>query len=285
MAQVSQNEAQLGQSKAQIRQYSASAQFNGTQARRYRPLAASGAETDEKLATYVSQAQQARAQVEAAQSQSAADAAKIEYARRQIDIYRAQQLAAQAKIDRAEAQLAADLVDLDATTVVSSIAGRVGDRTVRVGQYLQTGTRVMTVVPVADLYVKANFKETQIGLMRIGQPARVTVDALSDTVLQGTVESFSPGTGAQFALVPTDNATGNFTKITQRVPVRVRLKAGPQARKVLVPGLSVIVEVDTISAKSDLDREHDESEARQNGRESANERADGQTHERGAGNE
>jgi membrane fusion protein, multidrug efflux system len=122
---------------------------------------------------------------------------------------------------------------------------------VRVGQYVQPGTRLMTLVPTQDLYIRANFKETQIRLMRVGQPASIYVDALSGTDLRGTVESFSPGTGAQFALLPPDNATGNFTKIVQRVSVRIRVLASDEIRKLLLPGLSVTVEVDTRSARDE----------------------------------
>jgi len=104
-------------------------------------------------------------------------------------------------------------------------------------------------VPVQDLYLGANFKETQIGLMRAGQPVTIRVDALPGADLHGTVESFSPGTGSQFALLPPQNATGNFTKIVQRVPVRIHIDADDEARKVLVPGLSVTVRVDTRSGR------------------------------------
>ena len=136
----------------------------------------------------------------------------------------------------------------------STIAGRVGDRTVRVGQYVQPGTRLMTIVPVQDVYLAANFKETQIGLMRAGQPATIHVDALAGADLHGTVDSFSPGTGSQFALLPAQNATGNFTKIVQRVPVHIHIAAGPETRKVLLPGLSVTVNVDTRSARDAAQR-------------------------------
>jgi membrane fusion protein (multidrug efflux system) len=107
----------------------------------------------------------------------------------------------------------------------------------------------MTIVPVQDVYLEANFKETQIGLMRAGQPAKVRVDALPGVELHGTVVSLSPGTGSQFALLPPQNATGNFTKIVQRVPVRIRLDADAFVRPVLVPGLSVTVRVDTRSGR------------------------------------
>ncbi len=112
----------------------------------------------------------------------------------------------------------------------------------------------MSVVPLQALYITANFKETQLGLMRAGQHATIKVDALPGVSLRGHVESVSPGTGAQFSLLPPQNATGNFTKIVQRVPVRIAIDAGPEARRVLVPGMSVDVTVDTIGAKGDLQR-------------------------------
>lgn len=112
----------------------------------------------------------------------------------------------------------------------------------------------MSVVPLRQIYVTANFKETQLALMRPGQPATIKVDALDGTELRGRVASLSPGTGAQFSLLPPQNATGNFTKIVQRVPVRIALEASPAARRLLVPGLSVTVTVDTRSAKGQLDQ-------------------------------
>jgi membrane fusion protein (multidrug efflux system) len=118
----------------------------------------------------------------------------------------------------------------------------------------------MSIVPLDNLYVEANFKETQLGLMRIGQPVSIEVDTLRGVELHGTIASFAPGTGAEFSLLPPRNSTGNFTKIVQRVPVRITLEAGPEARKLLVPGLSVTVTVDTRSAKDELHRVQHEQE-------------------------
>ena len=119
----------------------------------------------------------------------------------------------------------------------------------RVGQFVQPGQRLMTIVPVQAIYIEANYKETQIGLMRPGQPATIEVDALPGVEFHGSVDSITPGTGATFSLIPPQNATGNFTKIVQRVPVRIRIDAGPEARRVLVPGLSLRVDVDTSAAR------------------------------------
>jgi membrane fusion protein (multidrug efflux system) len=125
------------------------------------------------------------------------------------------------------------------------IDGVVGNRAGQVGQYIKPGAQLLSLVPLPRVYVTANFKETQLTWMRPGQTAEVTVDAYPDRPLIGRVESFAPGSGAQFSLLPPDNATGNFTKIVQRVPVRIALPAdGPLAAS-LRPGLSVTVTVDT----------------------------------------
>ncbi|UFH50885.1 HlyD family secretion protein [Pseudomonas sp. KNUC1026] len=135
--------------------------------------------------------------------------------------------------------------DYDDADIRAPLDGRVGDRGVRLGQFVQPGTRLLTVVPVQGLYLTANFKETQIGAMRAGQQVSVKVDALPGRELTGWIDSFAPGTGAQFALLPPANATGNFTKIVQRVPVRIRLEVPGDLQGVLLPGLSATVEVDT----------------------------------------
>jgi membrane fusion protein, multidrug efflux system len=246
-ADIERGQAELLEQQANIAQ--ASAQLEGArsseahaieQVKRYEPLVSSGAESDERLAELRNQQRQAAATV-------AADAAALRAAERQPATTQAQIDQARAQLAAAEASARQAQLDMQDTVIRSTLAGRVGDRTVRVGQYVQPGTRLMTVVPVQDLYLDANFKETQIGRMRVGQPATLRVDALPGTDLHGTVASFSPGTGAQFALLPPQNATGNFTKIVQRVPVRIHLDGGQEARKVLVPGLSVTVSVDTRS--------------------------------------
>jgi membrane fusion protein (multidrug efflux system) len=179
---------------------------------------------------------------------------------RRIGTFLAQIRQAEAQAQGARAQLAAANVDVGATLIRAAAAGRIGNKTVTVGQYAQSGTRLMSLVPLSKLYVTANFKETQIGLMRVGQPATIEVDALEGIKLRGRVQSVSPGTGSQFSLIPPSNATGNFTKIVQRVPVRIAIEASPDAWKLLVPGLSVNVTVDTIGAKGDLDRIEDQQE-------------------------
>ena len=246
-AELKQQHANAEQAKAQADVSRVSLTHAEDDVTRYRPLVATGAETAERLASLVSTRDQARATL-------AANLAAARSATMQIGATEAQIAQARAQMEAAQAQLNQSKLDLDDTTLLSPVAGRVGDRTIRVGQYVQPGTRLMTVVPVQSLYLEANFKETQVGRMRVGQPATLHVDALKGTELHGAVESFAPGTGAQFALLPPENATGNFTKIVQRVPVRIRVDTGPETRKVLLPGLSVTVDVDTKAATDDSKR-------------------------------
>jgi membrane fusion protein (multidrug efflux system) len=148
-----------------------------------------------------------------------------------------------AAIARARAALDLALQDQRNAMVRAPVDGVVGNRQVQQGDYVQPGSRLLTLVPLHDLYVTANFKETQTGRMQPGQPATVSVDALPGQTLRGTVDSFAPGSGSQFALLPFEPGTGNFTKIVQRVPVRIRLDPGQAALQRLRPGLSVTARV------------------------------------------
>ncbi|MBA1364650.1 HlyD family secretion protein [Burkholderia gladioli] len=237
-ADIAQQRANLEQAQAQAQVSSINLKHASEEYARYAPLAATGAETHERIADLKNTRDQAQATL-------AANNASIAAARAQINSSTAQLQQAQAQLEAAQASAAQSQLDLDNTVVRSTLDGRVGDRTVRVGQYVQPGTRLLTVVPVQDIYLVANFKETQVGRMRVGQPVTLHVDALPDRALHGKVDSFSPGTGSQFALLPPDNATGNFTKIVQRVPVRIHVDTDDETRRVLLPGLSVDVDVDT----------------------------------------
>lgn len=213
---------------------------------RNRPLVEKGAKSAAALSQLAANRDRTAAEL------SAARAALVQAQRRvESTAAQAEQLAAQR--NEAQVQYRAAANDLSATHLVAPLAGRVANRSVRVGQYVQPGTRLMTLVPSEDVYVVANFKETQVGLMRPGQPATIRVDALPGVAFKGRVTSITPGTGANFSLIPPQNATGNFTKIVQRVPVRIRIEAGPAARPLLVPGLSLEVEVDTRSGRDALD--------------------------------
>jgi membrane fusion protein (multidrug efflux system) len=243
-AQLTQQRANIAQSAAQEEVARVNLRHAQDEVARYTPLVATGAETAERLSELKSSRDQAQANL-------AANRAATESARSQIGALTAQLGQARAQLEAARASAAQSQLDLEHTVIRSSIAGRVGDRSVRVGQFVQPGTRMLSVVPVQDTYLTANFKETQVGRMRVGQPVEISVDALSGHTLHGVVDSFAPGTGSQFALLPAENATGNFTKIVQRVPVRIRLETGPQTHKVLLPGMSVIAKVDTRSSRED----------------------------------
>jgi membrane fusion protein (multidrug efflux system) len=151
---------------------------------------------------------------------------------------------AEATVSRARAALDLALQDQRHTLILAPIDGVVGNRQAQPGDYVQPGTRLMTLVPLTAVYVTANFKETQTVRMQPGQHVTVDVDALTGKPLTGVVESFAPGSGSMFSLLPFEPGTGNFTKIVQRVPVRIRFDAGQPGLAQLRPGLSVTARVD-----------------------------------------
>ena len=169
----------------------------------------------------------------------------------QLTVLQSQQREEEARLQQARANLWLAKNDLDNTVIRAPISGVAGNRAGQVGQYVKPGTQLLALVPLPNVYVTANFKETQLTRMRPGQLAEVSVDAYPDQVLEGRIESFAPASGAQFSLLPPDNATGNFTKIVQRVPVRIALPSGGPLAGLLRPGLSVTVTIDTRSTEGD----------------------------------
>jgi len=224
---------------------SADAQSEKAQAdrKRYEDLAQSGV-----VARH--DADQFRAAAISAQADAERSRAQFDVSRDQAAVTQAKRATLQAALAQSEAAVAAaratlDLSrqDLNHTLIRAPIDGVVGDRQVEQGDYVQPGTRLLTIVPLDALYVVANFKETQTPRMTTGQPAIVEVDALPGVELKGEVESFAPGSGSQFSLLPFEPGTGNFTKIVQRVPVRIRFEPGQAALASLRPGLSTTVTV------------------------------------------
>ena len=163
----------------------------------------------------------------------------------QLAVLGSQKREEEAKLMQTRAALQLAKNDLDNTVIRAPVAGIAGNRAGQIGQYVKPGTQLLSLVPLPRVYVTANFKETQLTRMRPGQPAEISVDAYPDRPLHGQVESFAPGSGAQFSLLPPDNATGNFTKVVQRVPVRIAVPADEPLLRLLRPGLSVTVTVDT----------------------------------------
>jgi membrane fusion protein (multidrug efflux system) len=196
-------------------------------------------------------ADQFRAAAVSAQSDAEHSRATLDVARNQAAVTAARRPVLQAAVGQAEAAVARARAALDLarqdqshTVIRAPIDGVVGDRQAEPGDYVQPGTRLLTVAPLDALYVTANFKETQVGRMRAGQGATIRVDALPGVKLRGEVDSFAPGTGSQFSLLPFEPGTGNFTKIVQRVPVRIRLDPRQPGLDRLRPGMSTTATVD-----------------------------------------
>jgi len=166
----------------------------------------------------------------------------------QLVVLLADRKQADAELAQAQATLTMAKNDLDNTVIKAPVDGVVGNKGVQVGQYVKVGTQLMAVVPLPQVYVVANFKETQLENMRPGQPVEIAVDAYPNHKLVGTVESFAPASGAVFSLLPPENATGNFTKVVQRVPIRIAVPKENALAGLLRPGLSVEVSVDTRAA-------------------------------------
>ncbi|KQV12367.1 hemolysin D [Rhizobium sp. Root1203] len=201
----------------------------------------------------VQSAQQAAAQITANRATTARDTAALEGAIRHVDILKAELAQAKAMLSRDLAVQRQAELNLSYARIVAPIDGVVGNRTLRVGQYVQAGTQLMTVVPTSAAYIVANFKETQLTDVHAGQPVDIDVDTFPGQVYHGRVESIAPASGQEFALLPPDNATGNFTKVVQRIPVRIVLDAHSAASGDLRPGMSVQPSIDTKGSKEDRD--------------------------------
>ena len=158
---------------------------------------------------------------------------------------KAQQEEARRTLRQLQTSLAKAERDLSFTVIRAPFDGVVGNRAVQVGDYVQPTQRLASLVPLEAVYIDANFKETQVAKLQSGQPVTISVDALPGQKLEGRVASFAPGSGSVFSLLPPDNATGNFTKVVQRLPVRILVPADLAEQGVLRPGMSVIVSVNT----------------------------------------
>ena len=170
----------------------------------------------------------------------ARDTANLASALKQVDLLKAEIAQANAALARARATQSQAELNLGYTSIVAPIDGIVGNRTLRTGQFVQAGTQLMSVVPVSGAYVVANYKETQLTDVREGQQVDIAVDMFPGHTVHGHVDSIAPASGQEFALLPPDNATGNFTKVVQRIPVKIALDASNDAAVELRPGMSVI---------------------------------------------
>jgi membrane fusion protein, multidrug efflux system len=171
--------------------------------------------------------------------------AQLAAQRQQMNVLDGQEMQARATLTVQRAALNLARINLGYTRITAPVDGMVGQRQVQAGQYVSTGTQVISIVPLPHVWVIANYKETQMTRIRVGQPARVTIDAFPHVMLHGHVDSWSPASGAQFSLLPPDNATGNFTKVVQRISVKIVLYPDPAIDDLLRPGMSAIPTIDT----------------------------------------
>ena len=235
-ARAAQEQAMIASRAAGVTQAQAQAGLARAQVDRYGKLAAQGWVSQQRIQTEQAGAQSAAASVTQAQAALVAEQRTAAV----LGSTREQSLAA---VAQARAGVEQARTNLDRTLIRAPSAGVVGARGVRPGQYVRPGGQLLSIVPLGDAYVVANFKETQLDRLRLGQTVEITADAFPGQLLTGRIDSFAPATGSEFALIPVENATGNFTKITQRIPVRIvvdRHEGGSALR----PGLSVEVKVD-----------------------------------------
>jgi membrane fusion protein (multidrug efflux system) len=193
----------------------------------------------------VQRAQQAQSDIVQKQAKLDSDKTGVASAEKQISVLQAQLEQARAALAQQQANEHQAELNLSYTTITAPFDGTVGVRTLQVGQFVQPGTQLMAIVPLHAVYITANYMETQLTHVRAGQPVTINVDTFDGTVVHGHVESLAPASGQQFALLPPDNATGNFTKIVQRIPVKIALDENDPLAGQLRPGMSVEPTIDT----------------------------------------
>jgi len=233
-AQINVQQAQIKANQSQVDQAQAALTFAQQQAKRYQDLAQTGSGTVQNAQQWTSQQQQQQAALASAQ-------ANLAVAQRQLETLKAQRESAVASLAQANAQRDQAQLNLSYTTVTAAQAGRVVQLSGAVGQFAQPGTNLTMFVP-DEIWVTANFKETQLDAMRPGQPVTLEIDAYPERAIHGHVASVQPGSGTAFSLLPAQNATGNFVKIVQRVPVKVVID-NPPTDVALGPGMSVVPSV------------------------------------------
>jgi membrane fusion protein (multidrug efflux system) len=236
-AQVALQQPVIEQETAGVAAAEATLQFAQEEQARYDDLMKSGSGT-------IQRAQQTDAALREKTAQLQRGRSALSAAQKKIDVLVTERARAVAQADRAQAVEQQAALNLSYTTIAAPVDGTVGARTLRVGQYVSAGTQLMAVVPLDAVYVVANFKETQLTNVRSGQPVELRIDSFRKVRLTGHVDSLSPASGLEFALLPPDNATGNFTKIVQRVPVKIVLDDHKLAG-LLRPGMSAEPIVDT----------------------------------------
>jgi len=235
--QIAQQNLTVEQARQQVASDQAALQYSQQDSQRYTDLERTGYGT-------VQRAQQARSDLIQKEAKLDSDKTGIASAEKQVAVLGAQLDQARAALAQQQASEHQAELNLGYTTITAPFDGTVGVRTAQVGQYVQPGTQLVAVVPLHAIYITANYMETQLTNVRPGQPVTIAVDTFPGTVVHGHVESMAPASGQQFALLPPDNATGNFTKIVQRIPVKLALDADDPLAGRLRPGMSVEPTID-----------------------------------------
>ncbi|MGY8668069.1 HlyD family secretion protein [Bradyrhizobium sp. UFLA05-109] len=259
-AQIALQQPIIEQSTADVAAAEANLKFAQEERARYDELMKSGSGT-------IQRAQQTDAALRASDAQLQHAKSGLMAAQRKVDVLTTERARAVAQLERARAIAEQASLNLSYTEITAPVDGTVGARSLRVGQLVQAGTQLMAVVPLDAVYIVANFKETQLTHVRAGQPVEMRIDSFRNQTLHGHVDSLSPASGLEFALLPPDNATGNFTKIVQRVPVKIVLD-DHSLSGLLRPGMSAVPTVNTkqaVLAERDIGKRVADSAARANG--------------------
>jgi membrane fusion protein, multidrug efflux system len=243
-ASIVQQQSVVDQASASLAAARANYTFARADYNRYTDLASHGAGS-------VQNAQQAQSRIDTARADVSRNEATVKAARQQIAVLQADQARAQGTLEHALAALNTARLNLSWTRIVAPVDGMVGQRSLRLGAYVTAGAPLLAVVPLQKAYVVANFQETQLTSVRRGQAVDIHVDTLPDVVLHGSVDSLAPATGVTFSAIAPDNATGNFTKVVQRIPVKIVLRPGQPALQRLRVGMSVEATIHTAGSRGD----------------------------------
>jgi membrane fusion protein, multidrug efflux system len=236
--QIAQQKLVVEQDRQQVVSDQAALVFSQQNFQRYTQLAKTGYGT-------VQRAQQAQADITEKQAALQHDTTVVATAEKQIDVFEGQLAQANATLAQQQAMEHQAELNLSYTTITAPVDGTVGVRTLRVGEYVQAGTQLMAIAPLQAVYIVANYKETQLTDVQPGQLVTIDIDTFPGTTVHGHVNSLAPASGQEFALLPPDNATGNFTKIVQRIPVKIDIDKNDPLLGRLRPGMSVEPTIDT----------------------------------------
>jgi membrane fusion protein, multidrug efflux system len=243
-AEIARQPSLVDQARATLKSDGASIEFARANASRYQNLSEAGAGTTQEQ-------QHASSTLAEQLAQQAHDRAALTSTEQNLNVLNTQRAKAAGALARAEAALEQAKLNLSYTEIHAPVDGKVGRRSARVGAFVTTGTPLLAIVPLSQAYVVANFQENQLTNMRPGQAVRIKVDTFPGVVIRGHVDSLAPATGLSFAPIEPDNATGNFTKVVQRVPVKITIDRGQQATSRLSVGLSVETEV-AVGRRADM---------------------------------